>query len=182
MEAPSLDLIAPRLAPEEQIVWRHAPPPRDIIRSQFGILIFLLVFLAFFLVWTGMQVNTLLHGSAGPNFNVFALIMTVIGCGFITMTLNWLWPVLQIIRTASSTQYALTNRRFLSVSTLGMIEYAPALFARMEANEKLGILSFDWGERRTRKRVYETFRESLHGLEQPAALAALIRTTFGLQS
>ncbi len=175
----SSDPVSHYLNTGERVVWRHQPSPRTLFFNRLpGFVIALAI--ASFVVVIGLNLvsSTLAPGplEVGP----WLVFPAAIGLFFLVLLyffLRALWNHLGGLRDSWSTHYALTDRRFIIVSSRGVIEYDAAYFHKMEA---LGgapdgqVLLFDYGPAR---RGRENFRDRIAGLPNARELEHLIRDT-----
>lgn len=176
----SSDPVSHYLKTGERIVWRHQPSPRALFFNRLPAFI-IVAAMTCFVVAVGVSVVGAALGPSPAEMGAWLVVPAAAGLFFLVLLyffLNALWSHFRGLLDSLSTIYALTDQRFLVVSSRGIIDYDASYFRIMDAcsgEHGRQVLLFDYGPSGRRRR--DTFRDRLAALPNAEQLEQLIRHT-----
>ena len=177
----SSDAISHYLKTGERVVWRHQPASKTLFYNRLPTLIIVLVMTAGLIAIGSNVVASALPGPGPVALDAWLILPAGALLFFLVLLYFFLgaaWNHFRFLLDSWSTHYALTDQRFLIVSSRGVIEYDAPDFHVMEARGGAPggqVLLFDYGPSGKHKR--DNFRDRIAGLPDSKQLEQLIRDT-----
>lgn len=168
------DPIVGELAPGERVLWRQRAQPGPLARSRLPAVFFMLVWAGFAWSWTsivvfGMGSLLFAQGLTLPVL-LFPLVFLSVGALFSWIGATHLWSRIRDLRSAWATHYAVTSQRIIVAAPDWVTSVEGASLASLARGlaSKGGTLT-----------VHSSHGAlDLIGVDDPARVEALIRTTF----